>query len=123
MQRAVPTKILFLDACRTNPYARNLQRIMGTRSVEVGRGRACQIGVDTLISFSTEPDTVASDGHGRNSPFTGALVRRILSAEREDLNGLLMAVRNDVIKETQDRQVPWEHSALTKAFYFQTPPR
>jgi peptidoglycan/xylan/chitin deacetylase (PgdA/CDA1 family) len=124
MQRAVPTKILFLDACRTNPYARNLQRIMGTRSVEVGRGLApVRSGVDTLISFSTEPDTVALDGRGRNSPFTGALVRRILSAEREDLNGLLIAVRNDVIEETQDRQVPWEHSALTKAFYFQTPPR
>jgi uncharacterized caspase-like protein len=51
------------------------------------------------------------------------LVRRILSAEREDLNGLLIAVRNDVIEETHDRQVPWEHSALRKAFYFQTPPR
>jgi len=128
MQRAVPTKILFLDACRTNPFARNLQQAMGTRSIQVGRGLApIRSGVDTLISFSTEPDTVALDGNGRNSPFTGALVRRMRSIEREDLNGLLIAVRNDVMGETQGRQVPWEHSALTKAFYFKaeanpTPP-
>ena len=123
MQRAVPTKILFLDACRTNPLTRNLQQAMGTRAFDIGRGLApVRSGVDTLISFSTEPDTVAADGRGRNLPFTGALVKRILSAEREDLHGLLMAVRNDVINETKDQpvpQVPWEHSALTKAFYFQ----
>jgi peptidoglycan/xylan/chitin deacetylase (PgdA/CDA1 family) len=115
MQRAVPTKILFLDACRTNPFVRNLQRAMGTRAVDIGRGLApVRSGVDTLISFSTEPDRVALDGNGRNSPFTRALVRRISSVEREDLNNLLIGVRNDVMRETQDQQVPWERSSLLK---------
>ena len=31
---------------------------------------------------------------------------------------MLIAVRNDVMKDTQRRQVPWEHSALTGRFYF-----
>src|SRR5262249_9926951 len=30
-------------------------------------------------------------------------------------------VRNDVMKETQGKQVPWEHSALTSRFYFSPP--
>jgi hypothetical protein len=31
---------------------------------------------------------------------------------------MLIAIRNDVMKETDGRQVPWEHSALTGRFYF-----
>ena len=29
-----------------------------------------------------------------------------------------MNVRNDVMRETQKKQVPWEHSALMGSFYF-----
>ena len=31
---------------------------------------------------------------------------------------MLIAVRNDVMKSTQRKQVPWEHSALTGRFFF-----
>jgi hypothetical protein len=34
------------------------------------------------------------------------------------LSAILIAVRNDVMRETQRKQVPWEHSALTARFYF-----
>jgi hypothetical protein len=34
------------------------------------------------------------------------------------LRAILIAVRNDVMRETQRKQVPWEHSALTGRFYF-----
>jgi uncharacterized caspase-like protein len=37
MERTTTTNILFLDACRNNPLARNLARAMGTRSTEIGR--------------------------------------------------------------------------------------
>ena len=118
MERLTTTNILFLDACRNNPLARNLARAMGARAVEVGRGLApVQSGVGTLISFSTQPDNVALDGSGRNSPFTGALVKH-MAGSSDDLGSLLIEVRNDVVKETQGRQVPWEHTALTGKFYF-----
>jgi uncharacterized caspase-like protein len=118
MERETETNVLFLDACRDNPLARNLARAMGTRSAEIGRGLAsAEAGVGTLISFSTQPGNVALDGSGRNSPFAGALVKRI-SASNEDLSALLIEVRNDVRKATLKRQVPWEHSALTGKFYF-----
>lgn len=121
MERATNTNIIFLDACRDNPLARNLSRAMGTRSAEVGRGLAAvESGVGTLISFSTQPGNVALDGSGRNSPFAGALVRQ-LTKTKDDLSAVLIAVRNDVMKETQRKQVPWEHSALTGRFYFSPP--
>jgi uncharacterized caspase-like protein len=118
MEREAGTNIIFLDACRDNPLARNLARALGTRSVEIGRGLApTQGGAGTLISFSTQPGNVALDGKGRNSPFAGALVKRLIAA-KDDLSAILIDVRNDVMKATQDRQVPWEHSALRGRFYF-----
>ena len=36
MEREAPTNILFLDACRNNPLARNLARALGTRSTDAG---------------------------------------------------------------------------------------
>jgi formylglycine-generating enzyme required for sulfatase activity len=121
MERESQTNILFLDACRNNPLARNLARAMGTRAVDIGRGLApVESGVGTLISFSTQPGNVALDGSGRNSPFAGALTKRIASS-RDDLSALLIDVRNDVRKETSNKQVPWEHSALTGRFYFNAP--
>jgi uncharacterized caspase-like protein len=123
MEREAQTNILFLDACRDNPLARNLARTMGTRSTDVGRGlAAAESGVGTLISFSTQPGNVALDGDGRNSPYAGALVRQ-LSAASDDLSAILIAVRNDVMTVTQRRQVPWEHSALTGRFYFAAAPQ
>jgi Caspase domain/PBP superfamily domain len=118
MEREAPTNILFLDACRDNPLAPNLARAMGTRSADIGRGlAAAESGIGTLISFSTQPGNVALDGTGRNSPFAGALIRHMTSSN-DDLSAILIGVRNDVMRETQRRQVPWEHSALTGRFYF-----
>jgi uncharacterized caspase-like protein len=118
MVQEAATNLLFFDACRNNPLSRNLAGAMGTRSIEIGRGLAAvESGAGTLISFSTQPGNVALDGTGRNSPFSGALVRQ-LQEGKEDLNAVLIAVRNDVMRQTNRQQVPWEHSALTRRFYF-----
>lgn len=122
MERETTTNIIILDACRDNPLARNLARALGTRSNQIGRGLATmESGEGTLISFSTQPGNVALDGTGRNSPFTAALIAHV-SKPGEDLPSILINVRNDVIKATDRRQVPWEHSAMTARFYF-TPPK
>ena len=113
------TNIIFLDACRDNPLARNLARALGTRSTQIGRGLAAvESGAGTLISFSTQPGNVALDGTGRNSPYSEALVKHIKSAAlKDDLSSLLISVRRDVISATKSKQVPWEHSALTSRFF------
>jgi uncharacterized caspase-like protein len=118
MEQQAKTNLLFFDACRDSPLSESLARTMGTRSAEVGRGLAVvQGGAGTLISFSTQPGTVALDGKGRNSPYSAALVRQ-LATSHEDIGTMLIAIRNDVMKDTGRRQVPWEHSALTGRFYF-----
>ncbi len=113
------TNVVFLDACRDNPLARNLARSMGTRSAVIGHGLAeVQTGVGTFIAYSTQPGNVALDGAGRNSPFAAALASRVQEPGR-NLTALMIEVRKDVLKATGGRQVPWDHSALTADFFFQ----
>ncbi|MBX9926184.1 MAG: caspase domain-containing protein [Hyphomicrobiaceae bacterium] len=118
LERETKTNIVFLDACRDNPLARNLARSMGTRSNSVSSGLAqVQTGVGTFISYSTQPGNVALDGTGRNSPFTTALTRHV-GAPGASLNSIMINVRKDVLAATSGKQVPWDHSALTGDFYF-----
>ena len=118
LEREGKTSIVFLDACRDNPIARNLARSMGTRSAGVGRGLAqVQAGVGTFVAYSTQPGNVALDGEGRNSPFTAALSRAIRAPGR-NLTAVMIDVRKEVLDATGGKQVPWDHSALTGEFYF-----
>ena len=119
LDRDGKTNIVFLDACRDNPLARNLARSMGTRSVAIGQGLAqVQTGVGTFIAYSTQPGNVALDGEGRNSPFTAALSKSLRLPDR-NLTAVMIEVRKDVLAATGGKQVPWDHSALTGDFYFQ----
>ena len=118
MEREPRTNLVFLDACRDNPLARNLARTMGTRSANVGRGLArIESGIGTLIAFATQPGNVALDGSGHNSPFTTALLRHI-ETPNLDVALLMRRVREEVIANTNSRQVPWSNSSLTGTFAF-----
>ena len=118
LERENKTNIIFLDACRDNPLARNLARSMGTRSTSLGKGLAeVQTGVGTFVAYSTQPGNVALDGTGRNSPFAAALTQGIRAPGR-DLTAMMIGVRKQVLAETEGKQVPWDHSALVGAFYF-----
>jgi hypothetical protein len=118
LDRDGKTNIIFLDACRDNPLARNLARSMGTRSTSIGSGLAqVETGVGTFIAYSTQPGNVALDGHGRNSPFTTALLDGLKEPGR-NLTTVMIEVRKQVLAATGGRQVPWDHSALTGEFYF-----
>jgi hypothetical protein len=104
--------LIFLDACRDNPLARTLARAFAARSTSVGQGLASiQSAVGTMIAYSTQPDNVALDGDGRNSPFTSALLKHISDAN-VDISVVMRRVRADVIAATREKQVPWDHSSL-----------
>jgi len=118
MERETKTNIVFLDACRDNPLARKLARSMGTRSASIGRGLAqIESGIGTYIGFATQPNNTALDGHGRNSPFSSALVKHI-GDPGVDLTSIMITVRKEVLRSTDGKQVPWEHSSMTAQFYF-----
>jgi uncharacterized caspase-like protein len=118
LDREGKTNIIFLDACRDNPLARNWARSMGTRSASIGSGLAqVQTGVGTFIAYSTQPGNVALDGQGRNSPFTAALLAGLREPGR-NLTAVMIEVCKQVLTTTHGKQVPWDHSALTGEFYF-----
>ena len=117
MEREAKTNIIFLDACRNNPLARNLARTMGTRGVDENNGLApVRSGLGTFIAFATQPGAVAADGAGRNSPFSAALKKRLASSG-VSLSDIMIDVRNEVVQETKGAQVPWDHSALRGRIY------
>jgi uncharacterized caspase-like protein len=64
-----------------------------------------------MIAYATQPDNVALDGDGRNSPFTTALLKHIATPGLE-ISSVMKRVRADVVAATRDRQVPWDHSSL-----------
>jgi uncharacterized caspase-like protein len=120
MVRNAATSLVFLDACRDNPLAANLARV--GRSLDVGRGLArIETPASMMIVYATEPGKVALDGTGRNSPFTGALLRHI-DTEGASISDVMIAVRNDVLSETSGKQRPFESASLTGQFFFKPKP-
>ena len=118
MQSGPQTSLIFLDACRDNPLARSLARSLKTRSSLIGRGLAqLSARAGMLVAYSTAPGNVAADGQGKLSPFTSAVLKHI-KTPRLDVTALLRRVRVDVMKETQNEQVPWTNSSLTNDFVF-----
>jgi uncharacterized caspase-like protein len=104
--------LVFLDACRDNPLSRSFARSLGTRTTTVGQGLATvQSALGTMIAYATQPDNVALDGEGRNSPFTAALLKHLATPGLE-IGSVMRRVRADVVEATRSRQVPWDHSSL-----------
>jgi len=109
--------LVFLDACRNNPFVRSLAR-SSTRSAVPASGLAQFDSTrGSFIAFSTAPGAVAMDGSGRNSPFATALLRHI-AVPGQSINDMMIAVRRDVIAETRDFQRPWEQGSLVERFEF-----
>jgi hypothetical protein len=112
MEAEPRVNLIFLDACRDNPLARTLARSLGTRSSSVGQGLATiQSAIGTMIAYATQPDNVALDGDGRNSPFTAALLKHVATQGLE-IGSMMRRVRADVVQATRSKQVPWDHSSL-----------
>jgi uncharacterized caspase-like protein len=121
--------IVFLDACRTNLATPGLGLTLRTASLAPNRTARIMRGTGALDvkpsaysagvfrAYSTQLDNVASDGAGRNSPFTKALLAHI-GTKGLSIQELMIRVRKSVIAETKSTQVPWEEAALNEVFYF-----
>ncbi len=103
--------LVFLDACRNNPVAG-----AGAGTPSVGLAPVGKLP-GFFIAFATQPDNVAFDGSGRNSPFAKALLGHV-AAPGADISSMMIAVRNDVFAATGGQQIPADESLLTKQFYF-----
>lgn len=123
MAREASASLVFLDACRDNPFTRSLARAMGDSARFAGvRGGLARLEkiAGTFIAFATAPDQIAFDGKGTNSPFTSALLDHIETPGLSVVD-LMIDVRNKVLAETDGRQEPWDQSSLRAKFYFVPP--
>lgn len=115
MERSKGVKLVFLDACRDNPFGEVDDPRLGTGLARVGTE------ANFLFSYATQPDNVAYDGTGRNSFFTEAVLHHIYTPGQE-IAQTMIGVRRDVLAATGGRQIPWENSSLTRSFQFNTSP-
>jgi uncharacterized caspase-like protein len=115
-------KIVLLDACRDNPFAKQiLASVPKTRSVTLNAGLAeMKPGEGTLVAFATGPGQVAIDGEGAHSPFTNALLTH-LPVPGMEIQQALTLVRAQVAEETNKQQLPWGNTNLTGFFYMSMP--
>jgi hypothetical protein len=104
-------RLVFLDACRDNPFTPRIRGLGASRSVARGLARVEAADLGTLIAFATAPGTVAADGAGANSPFTAAL-KRHLAEPGLDVRQVMTRVRRSVVEATGGSQVPWDNSSL-----------
>ena len=116
-------KLVFLDACRDNPFASKIKSNSPTRSLSVQQGLAeMKSGEGTLIAFATGPGQTALDGEvGTNSPFTRALMANI-AAPGVEIQQAMTKVRAQVNEETNKNQLPWGHTNLIGSVYLNPAP-
>jgi Caspase domain len=104
-------RLVILDACRDNPFAKVMKRSIATRSVGRGLAKVEPGASDTLVAFAAKAGSVATDGDGADSPFTTALVKH-LTTPGLDLRLALGKVRDDVLAATHRKQEPFVYGSL-----------
>jgi len=110
-------RLLVLDACRDNPFANSLAQNKGSRGASTTRGLAkIERSQGMLIAYSTQPNAVAADGTGRNSPFTAALVRE-MQVPGLEVATVFRRVAVNVNRETGGAQTPELSVSLLQDFY------
>jgi hypothetical protein len=104
-------RLIILDACRDNPFVRTVRRTSETRSIGRGLAKMEPPTSDTLIAFAAKAGSTASDGDGKHSPFTVALLKN-LTTPGLDLRIALGRVRDDVMEATGNKQEPFVYGSL-----------
>ena len=118
---ATVLRLVMVDACRENPFARQMNRQNATRSIGRGLGRVEDPGPGTLVVFAAAEGQLAEDGTGRNSPFATALLAQIEKPGNE-VGSLFRKVRDDVMARTANRQQPFQYGSLPgRDIFFTTP--
>ena len=104
-------RLVILDACRDNPFARSMRRSVASRGVARGLARVEPAGNNTLVAFAAKAGSTVADGDSANSPFTAALVK-YLTRPGLDIRKAFGFTRDEVLKATNSRQEPFIYGSL-----------
>jgi hypothetical protein len=106
-------KLLFLDACRDNPYARSFRSSTGGDLGKIGLAPS-----GTLIHYATRPGSVAADGKsGGNGLYTEHLLKW-LDVPDSPIEVMHKKVAMGVEQDSSGKQEPWSEGQLKGEFYF-----
>src|SRR5215471_18920124 len=109
VDRAKRLRVIILDACRDNPFARTMKaQRMASSS---GLGAFAPNSSDTLIAYAAKPGTTAQDGGGDHSPFAAALIDNLFVSGL-DIRLAFGRVRDEVLKKTGYMQEPFVYGSL-----------
>lgn len=116
-------RIVLLDSCRNNPFLSKMRSMGAATRATLSRGLArVEPTGGTLVSFAARDGTTASDGQGRNSPYTRALLKHIKNPSL-DVGRLFRKVRDDVMRQTGRKQEPIVYGSLPGNDVFLVPGR
>ena len=105
LEPAKKLRLVILDACRDNPFAKTMRRPT-TRSTGAGLARLEPTLGDSLIAYAAKAGTTAEDGVGENSPFAKAVANHLLT-QGLDVRLAFGRVRDEVLKATGNKQEPF----------------
>ena len=104
-------RLVILDACRDNPFAKTMKRTVASRAIGRGLAKVEPTSPNTLIAYSAKAGSTAQDGDANNSPFTLALANH-LTTPGLDVRRAFGFVRDDVLKSTRNQQEPFVYGSL-----------
>lgn len=105
-------RLIILDACRDNPFARIMKRTVGSRAIGRGLAKVEPSNPNTMIAFAAKAGFTAFDGDDKKtSPFAAALAEH-LTKPGLDLRKAFGFVRDDVLKATNNKQEPFIYGSL-----------
>ncbi|WP_247444481.1 caspase family protein [Bradyrhizobium sp. 197] len=111
VEPAKQLRLVILDACRDNPFAKAMKRTLASRAIGGGLAKVEPTSPNTMIAFAAKAGSTASDGDSRNSPFAVALTDH-LPKPGLDLRKAFGFVRDDVLKKTGNKQEPYVYGSL-----------
>jgi uncharacterized caspase-like protein len=111
IEPAKKLRLVILDACRDNPFAKTMKRTVASRAIGQGLAKVEPTSPNVLIAYSAKAGSTAADGDGSNSPFTSALSKH-LTTPGLDVRRAFGYVRDDVLKSTNNRQEPFVYGSL-----------
>jgi len=77
VEPAKQLRLIILDACRDNPFAKTMKRTIASRAIGRGLAKIEPASPNTMIAFAAKAGSTASDGDSKNSPFAAALVEHL----------------------------------------------
>lgn len=109
---AAHAALLFIDACRSFPIEGTFFASAKERIARVGGLTAPAPDPNTFVGFSSQAGQTASDGVGRNSPFTAAMLEYLPQAGL-DIGPLFSDVTAKVVQATSGAQRPQSFGSLS----------